>query len=147
MGEASNYIGLTDLAKTKTEKKFAVILLDAIDVAFTALGQNVKTSIYFHLENKFGLPKQDIPDRVEDFTDALDRIFGQASTPLEILIMKNLNEKVNCNYKWVGPKWLVPDLTFEKYLKLVKLCMEGEGKTGDIEVLLDDGAKPDQKSR
>ena len=147
MGEASNHIGLTDLAKTKTEKKFAVILLDAIDVAFTALGQNVKTSIYFHLETKFGLPKQDIPDRVEDFTDALDRIFGQASTQLEILIMKNLNEKVNCNYEWVGPKWLVPDLTFKKYLKLVKLCIEGAGKTGDIEVLLDDGERPDQENR
>jgi hypothetical protein len=147
MDTASDHAGMKRLAKTKTEKKFAVVLLDAIDVAFTALGQNVKTSIYFHLETKFGLPKQDIPDRVDDFTDALDRIFGQASQQLEILIMKNLNEKVNCNYEWVGPKWLVPDLTFEKYLKLVKLCIEGAGKTGDIEVLLDDGARPDQKTR
>jgi hypothetical protein len=61
--------------------------------------------------------------------------------------MKNLNEKVNCNYEWVGPKWLVPDLTFKKYLKLVQLCIEDAGKTGDIEVLLDDGEKPDQEYR
>jgi len=60
--------------------------------------------------------------------------------------MKNLNEKVNCNYKWVGPKWLVPDLTFKKYLKLVKICIEGQGKIGDVEVQLDDGERPEQET-
>ena len=145
MGKASNYVGMTRLAKTKTEEKFAMILLDAIDLGFIALGQNVKTSIYFHLENKFGLPKQDIPDRVDDFEDALEQIFGQASQQLEILIMKNLNENVNCNYKWVGPKWLVPDLTFKKYLELVKMSIEGQGKTGELEVQLDHGEKPEQE--
>ena len=83
---------MTHLAKT--EKKYGEILLDAINTAFSSLGQNVKTSIYFHLETKFGLPKQDIPDRTDDFIEALERIFGGASRQLEILIMKNLNEKV-----------------------------------------------------
>ena len=139
--------GMTHLAKIKTEKKYSEILLDAIDTAFSSLGQNVKTSIYFHLETKFGLPKQDIPDRTDDFIEALERIFGGASKQLEILIMKNLNEKVNCDYKWVGPKWLVPDLTFKKYLTLVKLCIEGQSGTGDIEVQLDDGERPEQETR
>jgi hypothetical protein len=147
MDKASDHAGMTRLAKTKTEKKFAMVLLDAIDVAFSALGQNVKVSIYFHLETKFGLSKQDIPDRLDDFSDALERIFGQASQQLAILIMKNLNEKVNCDYEWVGPKWLVPDLTFKEYLKLVKLCIEDQDKIGDVEVLMDDGERPDQEDR
>ncbi len=137
---------MTRLAKTKTETKFAAILLDAIDRAFSALGQNVKFSIYFNLETKFGLPKEDIPDRIGDFSDAMERIFGQASKQLEILIMKYLNDRVKCNYSWVGPKWLVPDLTFEKYVKLVRICVEGSGKTGDIEVLFDDGERPEQET-
>jgi hypothetical protein len=58
---------MKQLARTKNELKFAALLLDAIDLAFTALGENVKFSIYLNLETKFGLPKQDIPDRIEDF--------------------------------------------------------------------------------
>jgi hypothetical protein len=137
---------MNDLAKTKDETKFDNILLEAIDTAFSALGQNVKFSIYFNLETKFGLPKKDIPDKISDFSDALDKIFGQAARSLEILIMKCLNEKVKCNYSWVGPKWLVPDLTFEKYIKLVKISVEDVGKTGGAEVLFDDHRRPDQET-
>ena len=137
---------MTNLAKTKNETKFDAVLLEAIDTAFSALGQNVKFSLYFNLETKFNLPKQDIPDRIDDFSTALDQIFGQAARSLEILIMKYLNDKVKCSYKWVGPKWLVPDLTFEKYIKLVRISVEDSGKTGDIEVLLDGYQKAEQRT-
>jgi hypothetical protein len=136
------------LAKKKSEEKFAALLLDAIDLAFIALGPNVKFSIYFNLEAKFALPKQQIPDRIEDFSNALETIFGQASKQLQILIMKYLNDKVQCNFEYIGPKWLVPNLTFERYIKLVQMTVEGSGKKAvDIEVLLDDYRKPEQKNR
>ncbi len=134
------------MAKTKMETKFATILLDSIDEALSSLGQNVKVSIYFHLENKFSVPKEDIPDRVEDFSNALEQIFGQASKQLEILIIKHLHQKINLNYKWAGPNWLVPNLTFEKYVKLARLSVEGSGKTGKVEVMLDEGEKPKQET-
>jgi hypothetical protein len=140
---------MTYLAKTKTEKVFGEILLESIDQAFSTLGQSVKLSIYFHLETKFALPKQDIPDRIEDFSDAVEKIFGQASIQLEILIMKCLNEKINGNYKWVGPKWLVPDLSLEKYLKIARLSMENRGKTSisAMEVILNEGESSEQETR
>jgi hypothetical protein len=128
------------------ETKFATILLDSIDEALSSLGQNVKVSVYFHLENKFSVPRQDIPDRIEDFSNALEQIFGQASRQLEILIIKHLHQKINLNYKWAGPNWLVPNLTFEKYVKLARLSVEGSGKTGKVEVMLDEGEKPKQKT-
>ncbi len=125
------------VAKTKTDKKFAALLLEALDEAFSTLGQNVKFSIYLHLETKFGIPKQEIPDRISDFGNALEQIFGQAAKQLEILIMKCLNERARCNYKWVGPKWLVPDLTFEKYVMMVKLSLENTGDAEDKEVVME----------
>jgi hypothetical protein len=140
------HFGMKDLAKTNNEKKFDNVLLDAIDLAFSALGQNVKFTIYFNLETKFELPKKTIPDRISDFSNALDQIFGQAARSLEILIMKYLNDKVKCNYSWVGPKWLVPDLTFEKYINLVRMSVEGSGKIGDVEVLLNDYQRPEQET-
>ena len=69
-------------------KKFETVLVEAVDEAFSTLGESVKTSIYFHLEHKFIIPKQDIPYRIDDFSDALERIFGIAAKHLEILIMK-----------------------------------------------------------
>ena len=137
------------LAKTKTEKVFGALLLESIDQAFSTLGQNVKLSIYFHLETKFALPKQDIPDRIEDFSNAVDKIFGKASVPLEILIMKCLNEKIKGNYQWVGPKWLVPELTLEKYLKIARLSIENPGKTSisAMEVMLNEGESPRQETQ
>ncbi|MEM2103149.1 MAG: hypothetical protein QXM22_06520 [Candidatus Bathyarchaeia archaeon] len=137
------------MAKTKTEKKFAALLLEALDEAFLALGQTTRFSIYFSLETKFSLPKQDIPDRIEDFANALRKIFGNAAAPLEILIMKSLNEKIKCNCKWVGPKWLVPDLTLEKYLKLAQLSLENSGRKNevtDFEVMLNEGETPEQET-
>ena len=52
MNTASDRAGMKRLAKTKTEKKFAVMLLDAIDVAFTALGQNRKNIHIFPFRNQ-----------------------------------------------------------------------------------------------
>jgi hypothetical protein len=123
----------------KLEKKFNDILLESIDKAFLTLGESSKSAIYFYLESKFAISRQDIPDRVHDFSDALEQIFGLAARQLEILIMKCLNEKIECTYDWVGPKWLIPDLTFSKYIKLLELCFMDKKKNLEVEVLLDSG--------
>jgi hypothetical protein len=123
----------------KREKKFNDILLESIDKAFLTLGENSKSAIYFYLESKFAILRQDIPDRVHDFSDALEQIFGLAARQLEILIMKCLNEKIECTYDWVGPKWLIPELTFSKYIKLLELCFLDKKKNVEVELLLDAG--------
>ena len=118
-------------------KKFSAILQESIDEALLTLGENAKTSIYFHLATKFAINKRDIPDRVDDFSEALEQIFGLATRQLEILIMKYLNEKIDCSYYWVGPKWLVPDLTFTKYVKMLKIWCEDTERIDRVEVILD----------
>ena len=134
---------LTDLRK---ELEFNKILLDAIDEALLSLGELAKTSFYLYLQNEFGLPKHQIPSRIIDFVDALERIFGQASLQLQILIMKCLNEKVRSSYEWCGPSWLVPDLTFAKYIKLMRVYWIDADNTGDVEVLLDAGEREEQEA-
>ncbi len=133
--------------KSKCENKFNAIILESIDEAFLTLGKNARSSLYFHLETKFAISRQDIPVRVGDFSEALEQIFGLAAQNLEILIMKFLNEKVNCTYDWVGPTWLVPDLTFTKYVKLLELWCEDTEKIGEVEVILDAGERQEQKTQ
>ena len=132
--------------KKNHSKKFEEVLQDSIDEAFSSLGEAVKASIYFHLEHKFLIKRQDIPLRIEDFSDALERIFGLGAKHLELLIMKNLNEKVNCLYRWEGPRWLVPDLTFKKYVELIRIGYDYEEKIGTVEVMVDAGEQQEQRA-
>ena len=133
------------MGKRNSEKKFSQILVESIDEAFLTLGENSKSLLYFYLETKFAISKQDIPKRIDDFSDALEQIFGVAALQIEILIMKCLNQRVNCTYKWVGPKWLVPDLTFTKYVILMRLSCEVTEKIDNTEVVLNAGAQQEQR--
>jgi hypothetical protein len=134
------------LKKNKEYKKFNDVIQKSIDEAFSSLGESVKKSIYFHLEHDFRIPKKEIPLRISEFSDALDRIFGLGARYLELLIMKNLNEKVQCEYKWDGPKWLVPDLTFKEYVELIRVDYEDEEKIRAIEVIVDAGERQEQRA-
>lgn len=77
-----------------TQKAFHKIFREAVDSAFSSLGDSAKQSIYFHLEKRFKIAKDEIPSRLEDFDDGLEKIFGPGTRFLEILIMKKLFEKV-----------------------------------------------------
>jgi len=77
-----------------TEKAFQKCFLEAVDAAFSSLGDSAKQSIYYHLENKFMIPRDEIPCRVEDFEIGLEKIFGVGTRFLEVLIMKKLYENI-----------------------------------------------------
>lgn len=132
-----------DLDDSNNHKKFEKILLEAVDEAFSVLGENVKATIYFHLEHKFFIAKQEIPYRIDDFSNALEHIFNVGARNLEILVMKKLHEKIACSYEWNGPSWLVPDLTFKQYIALLRLRYEDKQKIGDLEVIVNAEEKPE----
>lgn len=95
------------------KKAFNKLLLEAIDDAFSSLGDSAKQSIYFHLETKFKVAKTDIPDQLEGFEEGLEKIFGVGSRFLEILIMRKLYEKIGCSLEWNEDK----ELVFIDYVK------------------------------
>jgi hypothetical protein len=103
---------------------FYDILLEAIDKSFLSLGEPVRKSIYLYLENSIGLKKFEIPFRIIDFQNALEKLFGVGTRILEILIIKNLREKIKIKYKDDVSLWSVPDLTFQEYIRLVKMTYE-----------------------
>ena len=75
-------------------REFDKILLSAIDEALTSLGESVKQSIYFHIENKFSVTRNEIPENLVEFQGGLEKIFGAGARFIEILIMKNLHSKI-----------------------------------------------------
>jgi len=90
-------------------------LLNAIDEALNSLGESVKQSIYFHIENKFSVARNEIPENLTEFQGGLEKIFGAGARFIEILIMKNLHSKVGLPLKMESEQ-----LEFVEYLDAAK---------------------------
>jgi hypothetical protein len=73
---------------------FDKILLRAIDEALNSLGESVSQSIYFHIENKFSVARNEIPENLQQFQGGLKEIFGAGAQFIESLIMKNVHTKM-----------------------------------------------------
>jgi len=102
----------------KKTMKFEEVLLEAIDEGLSLLGESSKQAVYFHLEKTFQMNRLDIPYRIEEFTDAIEKIFGTGAKILEIQIMKCLFKKVGYKVKHY-PKQ--KNITFTEYIVAVKL--------------------------
>jgi len=96
---------------------FEEFLLEAIDEGLTVLGESSKQLVYFYLEKTFKINRLDIPYRIEEFTDAIERIFGTGAKILEIQIMKCLFKKVDHSIKNYSEQ---KNLTFIEYVAAVK---------------------------
>jgi hypothetical protein len=112
------------LKKHDRAKSFDQILLEAIDEALLSLGESVKISTYFYVEALFKVTKQEIPVRLNDFSNALEQIFGLGARHLEILIMKSLHSRIRNVCEQISKEWAVPGITFQEYVNLAKQKFE-----------------------
>jgi hypothetical protein len=72
-------------------------LLEAVDEGFLALGGSVRRALYWHLENRFPLRRDKIPNRPGEFSEALKNMFGAGA---EILLkVKRFYKKLGLAFK------------------------------------------------
>ncbi|MGB9676566.1 MAG: hypothetical protein ACPL0C_05200 [Candidatus Bathyarchaeales archaeon] len=110
-------------AKLKARRRdFDDVLMESIDETLTSLGESVKQSIYYHLEDKFQISKKEIPKRIEDFANGIEKIFGLGAHFIEILIMKKLYEKIGIQLEWNEDK----ELIFTNYVEAARTCFMKE---------------------
>lgn len=93
---------------------FKNVLLEAVDEGLSSLGDSAKLAIYVYLEKNFKIKKQQIPSKINEFTNAIETIFGNGAKYLEIQIMKHLYEKLGHNFKYFPEK---DDLLFTEYVE------------------------------
>lgn len=103
---------------TQSNPRFSRLLLEAVDEALSSLGDSVKQTIYFHLQKTFEINKQEIPDKIEEFANALEEMFGLGAKLLEIRIMKSFYEKDGHTFKY-SPKR--DELLFTEYMVAARL--------------------------
>ncbi len=130
--------------RSKPKPSFNEILLASIDEALSSLGESVATSVYFHVEKTFNVKRGEIPQRINDFSDALEKIFGLGGKTLKIMFMKKLRGKVEVTCKWSVHeeplcKLALPEATFQEYVRLMRQNYESSrGKELKMRVFINE---------
>jgi len=105
------------------EMNFIEALRESVDEALSYLGEEAKQVVYCHLDQKYGLTRLEIPYRIEEFSEALELLFGTAAKILQTLIMKALFKKIRQPIQLLGnPK----NLDFNSYIqstRVTNLCL------------------------
>jgi hypothetical protein len=84
--------------------EFEKLLVEAVEESLSSIGESPKQAILFHLENTFKIKKQEIPNKLGSFDQALRKLFGPGADFLETLIVKKLYEKTSSGFKESPPK-------------------------------------------
>jgi len=79
-------------------KRFNDALLKAVDFAFYSLGKSCRQALYFHLRIRFQVRRKEIPEKVEEFDNALRLIFKDGAFFLERLIVEKLCENLGLEF-------------------------------------------------
>ena len=95
---------------------FNQMLLEAVDSSLLLLGSLGKQAFYKCLNEKYGVPKEDIPSKLDLFAKALETVFGSAACLIEIQIMQTLHQN--------SPNLEFPlnanTFTFRRYVETLK---------------------------
>ena len=109
------------MARKGHSETFNNLLLEAIDEAFSSLGESVKKSLFAHLKGQFNMKRSEIPSKIMQFSNALEQIFGIGAHHLELLFMRNLHAELQLACKWpTWCKWVIPEVTFQEYVELMR---------------------------
>jgi hypothetical protein len=111
-------------AKTKD---FDMLLQSSVDEALLSLGEKARQSIYAYLEKNYHLTQGKIPQNLDTFQQALERVFGIGAGLIEILIMKNLCAKIGCRLNSETNK----QLEFVKYVETARRTFTKESSNGN----------------
>ena len=115
------------------KKDFEKLLLDAVDEGLSALGESSKQAIYFHLEKSFNIKRNEIPERVGAFAQAIESIFGAGAGCLEVLITHRLNDKVGGALDCDEPK----TFSFLEYIAVAKRSFQENNRIKTVTELIE----------
>ena len=97
-------------------KWFNRFLLESVDEGLSLVGKSAKKAVYFDLEKNFNITRDDVPQRIEEFANALEKMFGLGAKMIEIQIMKKLYEKIG-NSGYVLKQ---DDIVFTEYVAALR---------------------------
>ncbi|UCC33881.1 MAG: hypothetical protein JSW53_02445 [Candidatus Bathyarchaeota archaeon] len=97
-------------------REFKELLREVVDESLSILGDSAKQAIYFSLEREYEIEKEEIPDKIEGFTNAIEEIFGMGAKLLQIQIMKRLYQTIGLDFEYFPEKG---ELLFVEYVTAI----------------------------
>ncbi len=92
------------------------LISEAVDNSFSLFGDTFKTLAYNELEKTFQIKKQEIPYRINEFTNAIEEICGAGAKIIEMKIIQALHKKVK-GFVYVARG---EDLVFTDYVESLR---------------------------
>ena len=102
--------------RKRLKSQLDATILEAVDESLAAFGESVKQGVYFYLENKYHIEKQDIPSKIDEFASGIEEVFGIGAKLIEMKIMQTLYAKVN-GFLYVPKR---DELVFKDYVETVR---------------------------
>jgi hypothetical protein len=97
-----------------SEREFNRLFIESLDESVTlVLGEIAKRAIYEAIDRNYNIARSRIPERLDEFTLALDALFGpRASKTMTKVIIKRLYSKLALAFV-ERPDWRLPDYVAE----------------------------------
>jgi hypothetical protein len=84
--------------------EFHDVLLEAVDEGLLALGESVRQAIYRHMDRRYSIRREDLPEKADEFAEALRDMLGAASEVLLKYMARRLYAKLKLGYE-EKPGW------------------------------------------
>ncbi len=68
-------------------------VLTCVDKGLSRLGGTVKHVVYWYIENEYGLKREEIPEKPEEFVKGLEKMYGPGARVIELNILKEFSEE------------------------------------------------------
>lgn len=106
----------------KTDGKFSLSVLEAIDDGLLVLGEGGRFATYYQIEKRHGIKRDEIIDDLEGFHEALKGLFSTGAEIIERRIEKSLYEKLGLRFE-ENPNWTL--INYVEYAKRNSAKAEG----------------------
>ncbi len=98
-----------------TEDNYERTVINAIDESLSSIIHFNKQILYKYIEKKYNIKKNEIPSKIEEFSDSIEKIFGEAAKLIEIKIIQQLQNKTQFRYRLKSK-----DLVFVEYVAALR---------------------------
>ncbi|MGQ9543539.1 MAG: hypothetical protein ACUVTM_05595 [Candidatus Bathyarchaeia archaeon] len=78
--------------------KFRNVLLESIDLGLLVLGEVARQALYSHIERRYQVKHEDLPDRLEVLHEVLEGVLGVGGRVVERLIARTMCESLNLRF-------------------------------------------------
>jgi hypothetical protein len=78
---------------------FSQVLLGSVDDGLLVLGERARYALYYHIEKSYLVKREQIPDRIAEFHEALEKIFHDGCRVVEKLIARSLYQKLALSFE------------------------------------------------